>query len=229
MAVQEIKREAITLDVAEVPALSTPDKRRQKASKYRLGRFDEVAVRRGVYISYITEKRLKSSAKAKSDINFQGISITLSAIWKKLSLGGGKLHHNIFFWLRRRTLVPIMYGAIQLWRLTRNVCRWMSHTFYLRMSDWSLKRHFNELFYCLHPVVLSYMVFLIYQLRQQFYCISIRLLCGSTAICFGPVGSSSGNHYTNMSLVIRLFIDMDPDLLFTNFRSVCFLIITVTF
>jgi hypothetical protein len=33
-------------------------------------------------------------------------------------------------------------------------------------------------------------------------------LCGSTATCFDPVGSSSGNHYMNMSLVIGLFTDM---------------------
>jgi hypothetical protein len=39
---------------------------------------------------------------------------------------------------------------------------------------------------------------------------SIHTLCGSIAACFDPVKSSSGNHYMNMSLVIGLFIDMDP-------------------
>jgi hypothetical protein len=46
---------------------------------------------------------------------------------------------------------------------------------------------------------------------NQCYSISIRLLCGSTATCFDSVGSSSGNHYINMSLAIGLFTDMDPD------------------
>jgi hypothetical protein len=63
------------------------------------------------------------------------------------------------------------------------------------------------------------MAFLMYQSTQRF-CnkhISITLLafvfflCGSIATCFDPAGPSSDNHYVNMSLVIRLFTDIDPD------------------
>jgi uncharacterized phage-like protein YoqJ len=59
-AMQEIKGEANTLDVAVVTAFSTPDKRRQKASKYRLDQFDEAVFRRSVYNSYITEKHVQT-------------------------------------------------------------------------------------------------------------------------------------------------------------------------
>jgi hypothetical protein len=43
------------------------------------------------------------------------------------------------------------------------------------------------------------------------------LLPGSIATCFESDGSSWGNHYMNMSLVIGLFTDMDPEQSFTNF------------
>jgi hypothetical protein len=55
---QEIKGEANMLDVAAVTAFSTPDIRRQKASKYGLGRFDEALVRINVYNPYTAEKRV---------------------------------------------------------------------------------------------------------------------------------------------------------------------------
>jgi hypothetical protein len=44
-----------------------------------------------------------------------------------------------------------------------------------------------------------------------YYCIGVRVLYGSINICFDPVGSSSGNHYMNMSSVIGLFAERDPD------------------
>jgi hypothetical protein len=63
-----------------------------------------------------------------------------------------------------------------------------------------------------------------YQSTQQFYnkqtspgCISTRLLCGNIATCFESAGSSSDNRYINMSLVIGLFTDVDPDQWFMYF------------
>jgi hypothetical protein len=64
---------------------------------------------------------------------------------------------------------------------------------------------------------------------RQYHCVSVRLLCGRIDTCFDPAGSSSGNHYMNMSLVIGLFTNMDPDRRFKKFRSVCVIILTVKF
>jgi hypothetical protein len=44
-----------------------------------------------------------------------------------------------------------------------------------------------------------------YLSTQQFYDISIRLLCGSIATCFDPVGSTSDKYYMNISFVFGLF------------------------
>jgi hypothetical protein len=48
-------------------------------------------------------------------------------------------------------------------------------------------------------------------ITNQYYCISIHLLCRSSATYFDPVGSSSDNHYMNMPHFIELFTYMDPD------------------
>jgi hypothetical protein len=56
-----------------------------------------------------------------------------------------------------------------------------------------------------------------YQSIQQFNnkqinitVLPFRFLRGNIATCFDPAGSSSDNHYMNMSL-IGLLTDMDPD------------------
>jgi hypothetical protein len=76
-----------------------------------------------------------------------------------------------------------------------------------------------------HGRLYLFMVFLMCQPTEQnksILFISIRVLCGNIATCFDPAESSSGNHSTNISLVIGLFNDTDRDQCFISFfLSVC--------
>lgn len=63
-----------------------------------------------------------------------------------------------------------------------------------------------------------YNVLLLYRSTQEFYnkqiittVIALVYFEEVSAICFGPVGSSSCNHYMSMLLVIGLFTEMDSD------------------